>query len=74
MKKKDNGTKRSEAMAIPAAPLPTGIGRMVGGGGGGGLDCGIVGDQSMILVLAGTMKRRREGKLELHTKADVVHE
>ena len=63
MKKEDNGVKSGEAMAIPAAPLPSGIGREVGGGGGRGMDCGIVGDQSMILVLAGMMKRRREGRL-----------
>ena len=35
MKKEDNGVKSGEAMAIPAAPLPSGIGREVGGGGGG---------------------------------------
>ena len=60
-------------MAIPAATLPTGIGRKVGGG-GGGMDCGIVRGQLMILVLAGMMKRRREGRLELHTKAEEVHQ
>ena len=36
MKKEDNGVKSGEAMAIPGAPLPSGIGREVGGGGGGG--------------------------------------
>ena len=38
------------------------------------MDCAIVGGQIMILVLAGTMKRRREGRLELHTKAEEVHQ
>ena len=57
-------------MAIPATPLPTGMGREVGVGGRGGMDCGIVGGQSKILVLAGMMKRIREGRLELHSKAE----
>ena len=38
------------------------------------MDCGIVRGQLMILILAGMMKRRREGRLELHTKAEEVHQ
>ena len=34
------------------------------------MDCGIVGGQSKIIVLAGMMKRRREEGLELHSKAE----